>query len=323
MPFKINELYGDQMKGKDIDQFELPQDISEPRSTREKIIEAVIEGKPITEGKKKMVVIPPSGSAKADFNEVVDKFNIPSDSSQYQIVQIFCEKKKASASDTKVLIQRIESLNPEQMEIFEVVCQGDEFTAKNLLSVIPPIKRFENERILVLHAFVDLGEVSPGSLGRFFITALPQSKPEDVGREAYENELIEKRMTLDQINVFYNICNRVPGVTFETAISALPKTRLLKPQHAQILNTFLKKDSCFGEKPITDKNIIGLIKLWLGLEELTEWSRYEKLVKTISKKSNKKKSDFKYIVQLYKKTLEAANGSSRGKLVSGFKRFLK
>ncbi len=309
--------------GKDSDQSELPQEISEPQSRREQIIKAVTEGTPLDEGKKKTLVIPPSGSTRANFSEIIQNFKIPSGSSQYHIVKIFCEKKRATAVDTKVLAQRIESLNSEQLDVFEVICQGEEFTAKGLLKIIPPIKRFENERILVLHAFVDLGELSPGPLDRFFIAVLPQSKPADVGKEAYENELMEKRMTLDQINVFYNICNRVPGITFETAISLLPKTRILKPQHAQILNTFLKKESCFGEKPITDKNIMGLLKLWLSLEELVEWSRYTKLVKTISRKPDKKKSDFKYIFQLYKKALETAKGSNRGKLVSGIKRFLK
>ncbi len=309
--------------GKDNDQFEFPQEISEPRSRREQIIKAVTEGTPIDEGKKKTLVIPPSGSTRANFSEIIQNLKISSGSSQYHIVKIFCEKKRATAVDTKVLVQRIESLNSEQLEIFEEICQGEEFTAKGLLNVIPPIKRFENERLLVLHAFVDLGMVSPGPLDRFFIIVLPQSKPEDVGKEAYENELMAKRMTLDQINVFYNICNRVPGITFETAISLLPKTRILKPQHTQILNTFLKKESCFGEKPITDKNIMGLLKLLLSLAELTEWSRYEKFIKTINQKSDKKKSDFRFIVQFYKKTLEEAKGSNRGKLVSGIKRFWK
>ncbi len=222
-----------------------------------------------------------------------------------------------------MLVRRIKSLNPEQLYIFEVVCQGEEFTAKGLLNVIPSIRRFKNERILVLHAFVDLGEMLPGPLHRFFIAVLPQSKIEEVGKEAYENELMEKRMTLDQVNVFYNICNRITGITFDTAISLLPQIRLLKPQHTRILNTFINKESCFGEKPITDKNIVGFIKLFLSLEELTDLSRYEKLIKILNKKSDKKKSDFKYIVQLYKKTLEAAKCNNRGKLISKLKHFYR
>ena len=111
-------------------------------------------------------------------------------------------------------------------------------------------------------------------------------------------------MTHDQINVFYNVCNRVPEVTTRTAIKVLPKIRELKQQHAKIINAFLKEESTFGGEPITIKNIAGLLNLWMVIPELNDKNRFKWLMKKLSRKLDKRQPDLQIVIQFLKEELE-------------------
>jgi hypothetical protein len=160
--------------------------------------------------------------------------------------------------------------------------------------------------------------VGTGPLNQFFMTTFPQSKREEVGDEAYSNELTEKTMRPDQVNVFYNICHQIKSITPSTAI-VLTKTRQLKPQHAQMINTFLKEDVYFGDKPIDDNKILGLLNLWLSLPELNDAGKLKPLIKKLSKKSDTQKKDFQYLIQSFKQEMEKEK--LRGKMASRFNIF--
>ena len=172
------------------------------------------------------------------------------------------------------------------------------------MKFIPLIKKFESSRLLTLRAFVELEGVGDGPLNQFFITTFPQVKRKKVGDKAFENELREKTMRSDQVNVFYNICYRVANITPTTAIALLIKTRQLKQQHSHVINTFLKEDVCFSDEPIGDNNILGLINLWLSLPELNNKNGVQPLIKKLSGKSDKQKKDFKYLIHSFKEEIE-------------------
>ena len=293
------------------------QDFFVQPKTREEIIREISEPESLpAEVVKKSLVIS-SESTKADFEKTVKELNIGPDSIQYRILKLFCDGKKATTKVTKVFLQRIKDFSTEQLKIIELICGGQDFTTKNILDVLPSIKRFESNRLLALRAFVELDGVGTGPLNQFFMTTFPQGKREEVGDEAYTNELIEKMMRPDQVNVFYNICHRIERITPSTAIAILTKIRQLKPQHAQIINTFLKEEVYFGDKPIDDNNILGLINLWLSLPEVDDKKKFQQLIKKLSSKPDKKKKDFQYLIHSFKEAIE----KPRGKIASRFSSF--
>ena len=295
------------------------QDFFVQQKTREEIIREISEQEsPPAEVVKKSLVIS-SESTKADLEKTVKELNIGPDSIQYRILKIFCDEKKASTKVTKVFLQRIKNFSNEQLKIIELICGGQDFTPKNILDVLPSIKRFESSRLLALRAFVELDGVGTGPLNQFFMTTFPQGRREEVGDEAYANELREKMMRPDQVNIFYNICHRIKSITPSTAIAVLIKTRQLKPQHTQIINTFLKEDIYFGDKPIDDNNVLSLINLWLSLPELNDTEKLGPLIKKLSNKSDKQKKDFQYLIQSFKQEMEKEK--SRGKMTSRFNNF--
>ncbi len=295
--------------------------------TREEIISEISESTETAESRsipkveKKTFVIP-SLATKANFEKIAKSLNIEPGSKKYGLLKFFCEEKKASTVDSKMLIQRIENWSDEQLEILKLICIGKSFTAKNIVEVIPSIKKFGIDRLLALRAFVDLEDLGPGPLNLFFLATLPQGKLGEMGKEAYENEIKEKMMSLDQVNVFYNICYRIPSITHRTAIAVISKTRQLKQQHAQVINTFLKEDVSFGDKPISNDNILGLINLWLTMPELDERKKLQRLIKKLSRKSNKKKKDFQFLILSFREEAEKGKKNSLDNIVSGIRSFL-
>lgn len=295
------------------------QDFFVKQKTREEIIKEISDTEsPPAEAVKKSLVIS-SGSTKADFKKIIKEQDIVPNSIQYRILELFCDEKKATTKVTKVFLQRIKNFSNEQLKIIELICAGPDFTTKNILDALPSIKKFESGRLLTLRTFVELDGVGTGPLNQFFMTTFPQSKREVVGDEAYSNELKEKTMRPDQVNVFYNICHRIKDITPSTAIAILTKARQLKSQHAQMINTFLKKDVSFGGKPINNNKIVSLLNLWLSLPELDDITRLGPLIKKLSNKSDTQKKDFRYLIQSFKQEMEKEK--SRGNMTSRFKNF--
>jgi len=183
--------------------------------------------------KKKSVAIESPDAQKADFEKMANSLNLISGSKKHQTIKLLCENKNSSVQDIKLLFQRIKNLSDEQLKILEFICVSKDFTNKDILSSVQSIKKFSNDRLLMLRSFCDLEGVGPGQLHQFFRISLPQSKRKEVGKKAYENELKEKWIRPDQINVFYNICDCIEGITPRTAITILPKIRQLKQQHTQ------------------------------------------------------------------------------------------
>ena len=287
------------------------------KMTRQEIVDAVTEPGTISKKKIKSVVMPPQTSTQANFEKIAKSLNIEPNSIKYQILKLFCEEKKATTVDTKVLIKRINNFNNEQLQILKIICSIKDFTDKIILQFVQLIKKFGTDRILTLYIFVELKGIEPGILNQFFITTLPQGEIKKIGKEAYLDELMEKTMSLDQVNVFYNICYKIKDITPETAIVLIPKIRQLKQQHSLVINTFFKEDVFFNDNPISDDNILSLINLWLSLPELTDKKRIEWLIKNLSKKSDKKKRDFQFLIQSFNKEIEKEEkGKSGGNIAS-------
>ena len=304
----------------DIDENEnTPPTNSNRKMTREEIIKAVTEPGFEPETQKKFLVIPSLESEKVDFNEIVEGMNVQPDSKRYQILKKFCEGTSASLTDIKALIQRIENLSAAQLSIVELMCERPVFTAKSILTTIQLINRFGNDRILALRAFFDLEDGGPGPLNRFFLATLPQGSIKKQGKEAWEKELKEKVFSPDQVNVFYNMCSGITGITSNTAITALPKIRQLRPQHTQLINTFLKEGVVFGKKILDDDNIVSLINLFLTLPELTEPKRLQKLIKKLSRHPDEKKKDFQFLIHAFKEEIESEKGKGGNKFASGIR----
>lgn len=318
----FNELTRTLGMGKDdfLDDFSTPSD--NRRMTREEIIRQVTEPGKEPELSKNVVVIPATQSA-ASLPEMARELELAPGSGPYRILQIFCEEKRGTAVDARVLAGRIKGYSNEQFDLLETVCKGDGFSSKTILEVVLSIRRYSGERLLMLRSFVDLGPAEPGALNRFFMATLPQGSREKMGDEAYEQELQEKLMTLDQANLFYNLCTKVTGLTTGTALSALPKIRQLKAQHARIFNTFLRNDAVFGEQPIDDVRILGLINLWLTLPVFREERRFKKLMKQLNKKPDQKKKDFKFIANTFKTAVEEEEKQAAGGSGGGLKRFFR
>ncbi len=293
------------------------------KMTRQEIIDAVTEPGSMPEIKSKSLAMPPRTSTKANFKKIANNLNIEPDSRKYRILKIFCEEKKATTGDSKVLMQRINNLNNEQLQILELICSLENFTGKIIFKFVQSIKKFGTDRLLTLYTFVDLKGIEPDLLNQFFMTTLPQSDLKEIGKEAYLEELKEKTMNLDQVNVFYNICNHITNVTPQTAILLLPKIRQLKQQHSQLINAFLTENVSFNNKPISNDNIVGLINLWLSLPEVADKQRIEWVIKDLSRKPDKIKKDFLNIIKSFSKEIEKEKRKekSRGNIASSIRSF--
>jgi hypothetical protein len=306
--------------GKKTNKSETLREVFGAPKTREEIIKAVTE--PDSYVEKKTLVIHSSGSAQANFEKIAKKLNIAPGSREFKVLQMFCEEKKATVIETKAFTQRLKGLSDEQLKVIELLCTGKKFNTGNILKSIQSIKKFGSERLLMLRSFVDLKGAGAGPLNQFFIVTLPQGTRKSVGDEAWENDLKEKHMTIEQVNVFYNICHTVEGLTPKTAIAILPKVRQLKSQHSQVINTFLKSGSFFGTNPIGDGNIPGLINLWVSLPELKDFKRVPRLIKKLSRRPAKKKKDFQYLVYCFKEEVEKEEKKSVGNVFSNIRSLL-
>ena len=182
------------------------------------------------------------------------------------------------------------------------------------------VKQLGQDRLLVLRSFIDLGDISPGQLHQFFTATLPSGSPRDMGREAYTAEIKEKSIRPDQIDAFYNICRTINGIGPGTAVAMLPKIRQLRKQHAQVINSFLTKDACFGNTPINDRNILSLINLWLSLPVPKDKIAFQRLLTRLSREPDEKKKDFSFLVHTYKEEVrKMATGPT---FVSSIRNFL-
>ncbi len=290
--------------------------VSGRQMSRREIVEAVTSPDSVTIlGKKppKTIVISTDASIQADFEKVTRDMDVAHDSLMNKVVRSFCEEKKASDVNTKVFVMRIKNLSDEQLKIVWLLCTKKEFKATNILKAVQSIRKFDAGRLLSLRAFIELEGIGPGALNQFFTAALPQSNLGEVGREAYESEIREKMMTPAQNHVFYNICHQIKEIEPSESISVLCKVRNLKLQHAEVINTFLKKGAVFGDDPINSNNILKLINLWLTLPELRQKPRFKRLVKRLSRKF-KEQPDFKYIAQSFIK--EVVNEKSKSRFFS-------
>ncbi|MCG8684851.1 MAG: hypothetical protein MI892_08250 [Desulfobacterales bacterium] len=279
--------------------------VSGTHMSRKDIVDAVTEPESVVVLEKrdmKNIVIPTGSFIKPDIEKLIKEMEVPEGSLMNVVVRVFCQEKNASAINAKVLIMRIRNLNDEQLKVVRVLCMKPNFTATNILKAIQSIRRYDGTALLTLRAFIDLEGIGPGPLNQFFNNTLPQSNPNEVGKEAYEDEIREKMMRPEQHNAFYNICYQIKEINTTEAIDILRRTRKLKLQHAELINSFLKKGAIFGEKPIAKTNILNLVKLLLVLPELASRNRFQKLVKRISRKKDKR-MDFQYIVQTYKDEL--------------------
>ncbi len=256
----------------------------------------------VEKGFKKKIVIPTASSIEADVEKIIRSERIAPNSSIPLIVKLFSDKRNPDEMTIKSFINRIRNMNDEQLKVVEVICSNGGFSAKDIFTNIQSIKKFDGAPLLSLRAFIDLNGIGPGPLYQFFITTLPQSKREEVGKEAYEQEVKQKIMSHNQYNVFYNICYQIQGIEPTDALSMLRKIRNLKPQHAIIINTFLKEGVVFGNKPISNINIAKLINLLLVLPEMSSRIKFNQMIKRISTKP-KQKNDFGYIISSYRNEL--------------------
>lgn len=282
--------------------------ISGTQMSRQDIIDAVVDPNTVVLENKstKSIVIPDASSIKADPEKLIQEMEIPAGSLMQAVLRIFCEEKNASASNAKVLVTRMKTMSDEQLKIIRQLCTKKEFTATGILKPLQTIKRFDGPNLLALSAFIDLAGIGPGPLNQFFNTTLPQSKRAEVGDEAYASEIREKAMRPDQTNAFYTVCTQVRGMTTSEAIQALRTIRKLKPQHANMISSLLKKNAVFGDTPVTNASIHDLIKQWLPLPEMKRNPRFRRLVKRLARKT-KKQPDFMLIIQTYKEAIASEN----------------
>lgn len=280
------------------------------KMSRQEIIDAVTDPGYIQEKQSKTVIIPVEEVEKADFDAISNELGIKPGSKKHDVIRLYCDEKKATAFDAKAFAHRIKNMGAEHLKIVELICSKKHFTAKDILSPVQSIKKIGGDKILALRAFIDLEGVRTDTLSLFFQAALPQANKKEVGVKAYMKELKAKIMRVDQTDVFYNICSRISGITPKTAIALLPKTRDLKPQHTQFVNTFLKEGAYFGGNPIGNANILGLTNLILSLPELKDRRKFERLIKDLSKKPDKMTKDFKYLIHSLKEEKEKEDTKS-------------
>lgn len=233
----------------------------------------------------------------------------------------FCEQKRAREIDCKWLASRIENFTDEQLKILQILCAKEDFTIKTILDFAPPVKKFGTRRILMIRAFVDLANVTPGALNQFFYTNTFMGDPREMGHEAYQNALREKMIRQDQIDVFYNVCTKVEGMIPRTANAIIPKIRQLKPQHTRVINALLAKDSCFGDKPINNGTLPGFLNLVSIMPEVENDIRFNRFMKRMSR-NKKKNKDFLFIIQSLKSELEAERKKTLGNIVYSIRSYL-
>lgn len=288
---------------------------------RREIVESVINGDGVSDRKqqKKSVFIASHDANKTDFDRISKYLKLKPESPRYNFLKAFCEAKAPSIGDTKSLISRTKSLSDEQLAILELITRTEDFTVKNIFGVVRSMRKLGTKRLLILRCFIDLGNIGPGRLYQFFRTTLPCGGPDDMGKEAYEKEVRDKHIRPDQINAFYNICQRVDGINPGTAIAILPKIRKLKKQHAELMNSFLTPNACFGDKPINGKNILSLLNLWVDLPVPKDHMAFRKLVKKLALEPEEKKTDFRFIALTYK--TEVRKMESGKTLVSSIRSF--
>ncbi len=291
--------------------------------TREEIIDAALDHtKPLFKEKKKQPKAKPK--IKPDtmsFEKIAESLDIWPGTGAFRLFKIFFENKKPKKGDCKTFAPVLANLSDEQLEILKLLCSNTSFPVKHILDFSKNIKKFGLNRLLVLRAFVDLEGLSPGFLNQFFRINLPKGDRKKMGYDAWEEELKEKHITHDQMNVFYNICTRIPGITPKTAIAVLPKIRKLRQQHAVIINHFLKEGVKFGEKTIDDKTILGLINLWLVMPEMENKSRLKPFIKKIRRKPEDQREDFKFIIHSFKIDLEKGKKNSLENVVFDIRSF--
>lgn len=286
---------------------------------RRDIIDKVLNRDPDPEKRRKRrVTIASSGAMAADHRQIAKEMKLDTGSIAYSILKSFCEKKKASTAEAKALVQRMKNLTDHQLKIVKWICGKKNFTVAHILECVLSIRKFGEERLLMLRSYCDLKGVGPGQLLQFFRMTLPQSTPKEVGKDAYEKELNEKTIRPDQINVFFNICHQLSGITPGTAITILPKIRQLKHQHTQLMTAFLKKDSSFGDKPINDDNVKNLLHLWTRVPVLTDKTVFNRLLKKLAQEPEEKKSDLKYVI--HSLMVEEKKMNSNGKF-AGIRNF--
>ena len=66
-------------------------------------------------------MIPSQESDDIDFQAIAQGMKVAPDSTRYHILKAFCEGKNATMTDVKALIQRMECLEPEQLNILKVI----------------------------------------------------------------------------------------------------------------------------------------------------------------------------------------------------------
>ena len=273
------------------------------KMSREELCQAVLDPNSVTILKdKKKFAIPTGASIKVDFEKLVRDLDIAPNTLRYRLTKLFCDEKKADEMNAKGFVSLIKNLNDGQLRVVELLCCNSDFSISTILKSIPSIKKFDDFRLLSLHSFIELDSLTPGQLNHFFLTTLVQSDLKKVEKKIYEKEAREKAMSHDQHNVFYNICYQIKGIAPSDAITLLRNIRTLKPQHAKIMNTFLKKGVVLDNQPISNTNILKLTNLWLALPELPSNSHFLQFVKFISKKS-KLKHDFGDIISYYRSKL--------------------
>lgn len=273
--------------------------------SRREIIEAVTEPESVVvieRDANRTIAIPVGSSTNSEVEKMIREMDVVTGSLMHRVVKLFSEEKKTSAINIKVFIQRVKNLNEKQLKLVALLCTKKSFSATSILKAITSIRKYDGAGLLALHAFVELEDIAPGPLNQYFTATLPQKKLKDDGREAYENEIREKMITPDQNNAFYNICHKIDGITPATAISVLKQARKLKPQHAKMINAFINKGALFGEKQIDDTNVLKLLKLWSILPELNNQKKFIKLIKRVSRKTEKR-NNFQFIVKSYKNAI--------------------
>lgn len=277
--------------------------ISGTEMSRKDIVRAVTEPDSVIllgEAKKKSIVIDPGRTEPgADVNNVVDDLTKGESPLIQQAVKLFVEKKRPTAVNTKVFVMRIKNLDDKQLKVVHVLCLKNEFTSINIIKAVQSIRRFNGVLLLALRSFVDLKNLTPFYLTQFFTTVLPQTNPEEVGREAHSKEIEEKNVTSGQVYAFYNICHQIEDIEPSNAVNIFRLSRKLKFQHLKIINAFLKRGVTFGGIPITNKEVLNLIKLWLITPELVDKKRFKGFIKKVTKRKEIRQ-DFKLISQAYK-----------------------
>lgn len=278
------------------------------------MIQKISEEETAARAKRKSLIISGAGEQPANVMEVAQNLEIAQDSNAFAILKTFCDTGKISDAQARKFAQRIVSLSDEHNSFLKRVCESSGFSPQNILDMIPSMKKISGKGILLFHGFAEVKGFGPGPLNRLFLATVPQLDRNKATAEAIEMERQEKTISSIQIDLFYNICLKLPDINADTVLTVLPRLRMLKEQHTKMLNLFLNKDSCFDEKPISNQILPALIKLWAGLPEISDSDVFEKLVKKLSNQSDEKKRDFKFLTQVFKNEAgkETESGSKIG-----------